>query len=381
MAGGSTFTWKHALHLHSSLSPFASPVPQTHTAFKDVAPVSWRRLNIAGLLVTIYGLDELPNHTDAVTCLWLLHGRGDTQDSMAFVASAFLHAWSKKRGSRPNSDARNLICVSFDQRNHGSRMLDNTSNVSWSQGNPTHGPDMFALYSGTASDLRHLLTHLPSYLPYTLASHIGCGLSLGGHALWQLLLSEPRLKAGIVVVGCPDYVRLMTDRAIRSKPPVASTVSRDGGPAGRDFLGSPDFPKPLLEAIEQSDPAGILLGELDTVTGDDHLHAPSQPEIDRLRPILQERLAGKKILCLSGGKDKLVPYAQGEPFITWLSKAVDLREGWAGDLRIRVYDFVDAEGRHEFSKAMRGVAEEWLCEILENEEGGEIGGVGVKSRL
>lgn len=375
MAGGSTFTWSHALRLHSTLSPFASPVPQTHSAFKGVKPVSWRRLNIAGLLLTLYGLDELPNGTDEVTVLWLLHGRGDTPDSMGSVAAAFLHAWWTAR--RRTRSAKQLICVAFDQRNHGSRMLDNASNVSWSQGNATHGPDMFNLYSGTAADLSHLLTHLPCYLPYTLASHIGCGVSLGGHALWQLLLCEPRIRAGIVVIGCPDYVRLMTDRAIRSKPPLPST--QDSEPPGRNFLGSKDFPKPLLEAVEAADPAGILLGELDTVTGDDHLHAPSQPEVDRLRPILQARLRGKKILCLSGGKDKLVPYAQGEPFLSWLKRAVDPRSGWAGDLGIEVTDVLDAEARHEFSGKMRAEAERWLCDVL-GDDGGEDEEV-VRSRL
>jgi hypothetical protein len=89
-AGNSTFAWAHALQLHSTLSPFDSPLPTTHPAFAKVKPVSWKRLNIAGLLVTIYGLQELPQNVDEVPCLWLLHGRGDTQDSMAFTAAGFL---------------------------------------------------------------------------------------------------------------------------------------------------------------------------------------------------------------------------------------------------------------------------------------------------
>ena len=72
MAGGSTFTWRHALTLHSSLSPFESPVPSTHPAFKDVKPVSWRRYNIAGVLVTVYGLQEIPSDVAEVT-LSLIH--------------------------------------------------------------------------------------------------------------------------------------------------------------------------------------------------------------------------------------------------------------------------------------------------------------------
>lgn len=91
MAGGSTFTWKYALKLHSTLSPFDSPVPMTHQAFQDVKPVTWKRINITGLLVTLYGLEELHEQSDEIVCLWLLHGRGDTQDSMASVVKIDAH--------------------------------------------------------------------------------------------------------------------------------------------------------------------------------------------------------------------------------------------------------------------------------------------------
>lgn len=361
---GSTFTWKSALKLHSNLSPFSSPVPITHPAFKNVKPVSWKRINVTGLLVTIYGLEELPNDDGEIVCMWLLHGRSDTQDSMGLVAAAFLDAWNSKR----KHGQKRLICVCIDHRNHGSRLVDNIASVSWKQGNPNHGPDMFNLYSGTALDVGHLITHLPSYLPFKISQHIAGGLSLGGHATWVLLLNEPRITAGLVIVGCPDYVRLMTDRAIRSK--VQSAISSD--PPGRYFVGSADFPKPLVEAIERFDPAGILLGELDTVTGDDHLHPPSEAEQARLRPIMTERLAGKKIFCVSGGKDRLVPYAQGEPFITWLGKALDKETGWFNDQGTELESIVDQEANHECTKYMRQEAERWLCDLLAgNEEGSQ----------
>ncbi|KAK0862314.1 hypothetical protein LTR87_016627 [Friedmanniomyces endolithicus] len=192
-------------------------------------------------------------------------------------------------------------------------------------------------------------------------------VSLGGHATWQLLLTEPRIRAGLVIIGCPDYVRLMTDRAIRSK--LGTCMATD--PPGLRFLGSEDFPPPLLAAVEERDPAGILLGELDTVTGDDHLHDPSLSEKHRLRSILAQRLGGKKILCLSGGKDRLVPPECGEPFLTWLKKAMEPQTGWAGDLGIEVEDIVDPGARHEFLKRMRTKAERWLCDVLSSED--EVG--------
>jgi pimeloyl-ACP methyl ester carboxylesterase len=224
---------------------------------------------------------------------------------------------------------------------------------------------MFNLYSGTAFDVSHLLDHLPSYLPFKIDEHICGGVSLGGHATWVILLNEPRIKAGMVVIGCPDYVRLMTDRAIRSKVP--SAVRSE--PHGREFLGSPDFPPPLLEALDKYDPAGILLGELDVVTGDDYLHEPSEPEKKRLRSIMTERLAGKKIICLAGANDGLVPYKQAVPFLTFLKKAVDKDNGWFNDQGVEIEDVVDPKARHEFSAIMRTEAERWLCDYLAGEGG------------
>jgi len=36
--------------------------------------------------------------------------------------------------------------------------------------------------------------------------HLALGVSLGGHSVWQLMFAEPRVTAGVVVVGCPDYM-------------------------------------------------------------------------------------------------------------------------------------------------------------------------------
>jgi len=243
-------------------------------------------------------------------------------------------------------------------------MIDDKANVSWKQGNPNHGPDMFNCFSGTASDLSLLITQVPQYLDVKLSEHICAGVSLGGHATWQILLGEPRVKAGIVVIGCPDYVRLMTDRAVRSKLETCTATD----PPGRDFLGSKDFPPSLVAAIGERDPAGILFDRPSTPNSDCLPQPPSASQQQKLRPIVESRLAGKKVLCVSGGKDKLVPYACGKPFVTWLKKAVDPQSGWCKDLDIGIEDILDPEGRHEFSALMRKEAERWLCDLLAGEE-------------
>ena len=187
MAGSSTLTWSKNLTLTSAVSPFDSPLPGTHTAFKGVKPVSWKRYNVSGMLVTVYGLQELPAEPGEVACFYLLHGRGDTQDSMAFVAAAFLDAWSRKR----KHGQRHLICVCLDQRNHGSRMVHYNSNESWKAGNATHGPDMFNTYSGSAQDVSTLITHLPSYLPFVPVMNICGGVRI---LLSRTLSTHPLIK-------------------------------------------------------------------------------------------------------------------------------------------------------------------------------------------
>lgn len=223
---------------------------------------------------------------------------------------------------------------------------------------------MFNTYTGTSTDLSLLLTQLPHYLPFTLSTHICGGVSLGGHATWVTLMREPRITAGMVVIGCPDYIRLMTDRAIRSRVPSTTTTE----PPGKDFLGSQDFPQSLVAAVEQYDPAGILLGELDVYSPEDYLQEPSTTEIKRLGPIIDRTLAGKNIICLSGGKDRLVPYAQGEVFLSWLKRAIDDQTGWCRDKGIQLEDFQDPAAGHEFSAPMRKEAERWLCDLLADEE-------------
>jgi len=33
------------------------------------------------------------------------------------------------------------------------------------------------------------------------------GISLGGHAAWQVFFNDPRVIAAMVIIGCPDYMR------------------------------------------------------------------------------------------------------------------------------------------------------------------------------
>jgi pimeloyl-ACP methyl ester carboxylesterase len=61
-------------------------------------------------------------------------------------------------------------------------------------------------------DTTLLIDHLESYIfngidDRSIDQHLVLGISLGGHAAWQVLFNEPRVTAAIVIIGCPDYMR------------------------------------------------------------------------------------------------------------------------------------------------------------------------------
>ncbi|KAI1156949.1 hypothetical protein F4825DRAFT_446030 [Nemania diffusa] len=250
--------------------------------------ISMITLPVAGLHVDVYGLAELPAAATTITCLWLHHPRLRRKEDMASVASEILSAFN----SSPSTSTRGLIAVAFDQRNHGSRLVDAGANEAWRQGNVRHAQDMFGTVSGTVMDNVHLLDVLEGYLfgagdgpgvsPAGESRHIDTnlvlGVSLGGHSAWQLLFAEPRVTAGVVVIGCPDYMNLIQDRARLSK---LQTFTVDGGAS---FIGSKDFPKALIGACKKFDPKAILFGTGEVST------QPSTSEQEKLRTILDSRI-------------------------------------------------------------------------------------------
>lgn len=107
-------------------------------------PVSRTVYAIAGISVTVFGLEELQPEASNVACLWLLHPRLATQERMTDIAASAIIDWNTR--TRDDPSAKGLIAVSFDQRNHGTRMVDPIANEAWRQGNPRHAQDMFSIY-------------------------------------------------------------------------------------------------------------------------------------------------------------------------------------------------------------------------------------------
>ncbi|KAF2707893.1 hypothetical protein K504DRAFT_458381 [Pleomassaria siparia CBS 279.74] len=336
----------------------ANPLHGTYAATSPT--ISSQTFTISGILTTVHGLSELPSSTTSVACLWLLHPRLEKKETMDPIAAQIIHAWNTRIADNgAGKFPPGLIAVSFDQRNHGTRLVDKLHNEAWRQQNPRHAQDMFSCYHGTAHDVSQLLHHLESYIFTSptcpkITQNLALGISLGGHAVWHCLLSEPRITAGVVGIGCPDYTRLMTDRARLSKRETYTSST----PPGASFLGSTDFPRALLDAVAQHDPAGLLLPGQFNPTGPDP--EPSKASLDRFKILLRDRLHGKSILNLSGKDDKLVPYAAGEPFLNVFKKV--LKE--EPSLQIEFEDVLFDGVGHAFPAAMAEKATIWLCNLL-----------------
>jgi hypothetical protein len=121
--------------------------------------VSVKTVHIAGILTDVYGLEELPESCKSISCLWLLHPRLSKKEAMANVASTNILSWTKRRKS---SDP-GLIAVAFDQRNHGSRLVDKAANEAWRTGNENHAQDMFR-YPARSSPFSFSLLTLTAYI-------------------------------------------------------------------------------------------------------------------------------------------------------------------------------------------------------------------------
>ncbi|KAI0769162.1 Alpha/Beta hydrolase protein [Irpex lacteus] len=237
-------------------------------------------LVVAGLPVTVYSERASAEKKGPVAILFFLHGRNGSAKSIEWVAEDTIKHIEHKR--KHDKEALDLIIVTFDQRNHGQRLVDEKANGAWKKGNnPRHAIDMYAIQTGTALDVSYLIDFLPSYLfpngERQVSQWLLAGKSLGGHATWIGLTHESRISLAVPIIACPDYMKLMTKRAKYSHVELAP----------------PHFPDSLRQYIAKNDPAQAPYTASDS----------SNP------------LWGKKVLVLSGADDPLVPWVHSEEFV------------------------------------------------------------------
>lgn len=141
------------------------------------------KLVVGGIPLAVYGLPALSvpaSSSSGLAVLFLLHGRGEdsqiayinqlatklvetARDRRAAVSPVSAASSSSDRGPKR---AKDLLVVTFDQRNHGHRLVDPERNMSWMEAgrrrarvreekgmaphdldNENHAYDMFAMQS------------------------------------------------------------------------------------------------------------------------------------------------------------------------------------------------------------------------------------------
>ncbi|KAH8831590.1 hypothetical protein DL96DRAFT_1706017 [Flagelloscypha sp. PMI_526] len=261
--------------------------------------VHTKTLVVGGLEVDVFSSSSLQTSVP-VFILFLLHGRLRERAVVTHIAEELAR---KASMIETGTIRKELVVVSFDLPNHGSRMVKPLANQSWNvknieKHNELHALDMYSIQresslfgylpwaeifvdlDGAAKDVSLLMDHLPYYLypteERTITDWGVAGISLGGHTAWICLTQDPRISVGIPIIGCPDFELLMTERAKRK---------------GLDI--SQALPKHLLKHVREVDP------------------------VARAKAKREEKVfKGKKILVMCGGDDKLVPWSASEQFVT-----------------------------------------------------------------
>lgn len=183
----------------------ATPNPMEN-ASGTIPDISVQEIQMCGLLVDVYGLSELSHTASRISILWLHHPRLRSKQDMRPIACSTLGAWHKNLSAQ--HPGRGIIAAAWDQRNHGTRKVSDKANRSWRDGNVTHAQDMYGVIAGCVSDTKGLLDAVEGYLfvgqARAIDQHLVLGVSLGGHSAWQLMWADKRVKAGVMVIGCPD---------------------------------------------------------------------------------------------------------------------------------------------------------------------------------
>lgn len=124
---------------------------------------------------------------------------------------------------------------------------------------------------------------------------------------------EPRVRIGIPIIGCPAYLTMLAPRALKASVPLAP----------------PYIPTTLLSRIQSDFPSYY------------------QSHDSTLNPFI-----GKRVLVLSGEKDRLVPWDASSAFVE------GLEVGKTGRRKVRLQEGVG----HEYTKEMKGALIEFFWE-------------------
>lgn len=151
-----------------------------------------------------------------INVLYLLHQRGGDESYTSSIAQHVVDSITKSKDIP-------FIAVTFDLRNHGSRIIDEARNEDWAAGNDTHAIDMISAIHGNVADLKLIVDFLPGLLDLERLrkdpdvpikfNNIVSGYSLGAHVAIRFANAHPGLVSIInPTIGSYDMTSLLVNR-------------------------------------------------------------------------------------------------------------------------------------------------------------------------
>lgn len=204
---------------------------------------------------------EIENAEIPINILYLLHGRSnDSTHTESFgykIAERYYN--NKTKIDIP------LIFVTFDARNHGPRMVEHKKNLTWKEGNNTHGEDILSIIDGTVLDLKLIMEYLPIYLNLELNvpnlrnfefkfNNIISGYSMGGHTTFRFAAKYPELVNIInPVVGSCDLSSMLIDRLLQTPTSGIKRFLQEYSELKLNFNQKVLYPRVFHEYLKKTD--------------------------------------------------------------------------------------------------------------------------------
>ncbi|KAI9490038.1 hypothetical protein BDB00DRAFT_769568 [Zychaea mexicana] len=170
---------------------------------------SKQQIPVAGLQLTVYGLDEYKamGMTKPVAVMFALHGRLQNMSKMEEISQALCSL------NASNKD-RHLVVITFDHPNHGSRLVHKLGNFAWKEGrheNPFHAQDMWSMYNESSRTVSALIDVVEDYLfgpqqEGRVQVWGVMGFSMGGHSTFMAAANGEYLVFVCVCVCASLYI-------------------------------------------------------------------------------------------------------------------------------------------------------------------------------
>ncbi|BEI90672.1 uncharacterized protein CcaverHIS019_0307420 [Cutaneotrichosporon cavernicola] len=198
-------------------------------------PCSKTPFTLVDLDITVYGLEEIKGGDKPVAVVIVAHGWANNAAQMENMCHGLVGEMTKLGARR----TRDVIVVTYDQRNHGTRKLKKDT-LSYNK-NPLRLVAMATTLTGAVEDHQLIMDMLEDYVfplgERKIVEFMCTGVSLGGHAVWRLMKTDPRVRIAVPIISVPPD----------SLNQVHTTRFRADGTIGTDKMY---FPKATREFYE-----------------------------------------------------------------------------------------------------------------------------------